>query len=102
MSAKQSKPDDSLSLQELEATLSKLEAEKSRRSMAKQAKGEMITLVVADDGEDLTEQKRAIHTEHLELHPEDVGKAVDWIALAFIDPPPRESFRPDAEPELEP
>src|SRR6478672_6221782 len=102
MSAKQSKPDDSLSLQELEAALSKLEAEKSRRLTAKQAKGEMICLVIADDGEDLIEQKRSVHAEHLQSHPEDTGKGVDWIELAIVDPPPRDERRWDTQPEPEP
>src|SRR6476620_11808925 len=101
MSAKQSKPDDSLSLQELEAALSKLEAEKSRRLTAKQAKGEMICLVIADEGQDLAEQKRSVHAEHLQSHPEDTGKGVDWIELAVVDPPPRDERRPDVEPEPE-
>ena len=103
MSAKQSKPDDSLSLEELEAALSKLEAEKSRRLTAKQAKGEMICLVIADEGQDLAEQKRSVHAEHLRLHPEDTGKGVDWIELAIIETPIRdESRRWDELPAPEP
>jgi hypothetical protein len=53
--------------------LSRLEAEKSRRSMAKQARWEMICLqVICDDGEDLTAERKRIHAEHLEQPPEDI------------------------------
>jgi len=63
----------------------------------------MICLVIADEGQDLAEQKRSVHAEHLRLHPEDTGKGVDWIELAIIETPIRdESWRWDTQPEPEP
>ena len=73
--------------------------------MAKQAKGEMICLqVIRDDGEDATAEKKRIHAEHLEQHPEDKGKAVDWIELVIKHELPRDESRPtwDDQPDPEP
>lgn len=93
MRAKESKPDepsDNLSLKDLEATLSKLEAEKSRRAAEKQAQGKMIVLKVTTfNGEDATEKKRKIHAKHLRQHPEDARKQVEWLELVIITGVPR-------------
>ena len=93
MPAKQSKPDepsDTLSLKDLEATLSKLEAEKSRRAAEKQAQGKMIVLKVTTfNGESATEQKRNVYAEHLRQHPEDAGKQVEWLEHVIITGVPR-------------
>lgn len=78
-------PSENLSIKDLEATLSKLEAEKSRRVAERRAQGKMICLhVITVDGEDATEKKRKIHAEHMRHHPEDVGKGVDWIELVIM------------------
>jgi hypothetical protein len=57
----------------------------------------MITLVAMDD-----DDKKQVLADHLEANPQDRNKLVDWITLEFVDPPPRETYRPDVEPEPEP
>lgn len=70
--------------------------------MAKQAKGETITLLVTDDGQDTAAAKQRIHAQHLELHPQDKGKDVNWLELVLVDPPPRSERRSPTQDELYP